>query len=374
MHFILDIFMGFFSIYFVIAHLDPTRSALIASIAIFAGNIIHPLTGYLADRIKGKSILFMSLILASIFSSSIGLTTNYSILFIMVILSRIGSALFHPAGATISSLAGGNRSSASLAIFATTGTIGYSFSQILFSYFTKYLGFRNSYLLAIPGVILALYYLFFSKVSINTEGQTIKLNASLRIIKERFMPLLLLYFVMVFRSAFIMAINFFIAKIFKDWGFGRLYYSSANMIFMLSSACGLLAAGVLSSKIKAKILLTISLTAFLPFFLIFLVAGFKGNLSLTYLFLILTGFILYSGHASNITMGQKIAPEITSTVSGILMGFAWATSSFGPTICALSSNSIPIFPGLASGLVILSILPLIAGFLVQFLPHTIQKY
>ena len=155
MHFVLDTFMGFFSIYFVIAHLDPVKSALIASVTIFIGNIIHPVTGYLADRIPGKFVLFTGLILTSIFASIIGITTSYSLLFVFVIISRVGSALFHPAGATISSSAGGNKNSASLAIFSTAGTIGYSFSQLIFSYFTKYMGFHNSYLLAFPGIILA---------------------------------------------------------------------------------------------------------------------------------------------------------------------------------------------------------------------------
>ena len=104
----------------------------------------------------------------------------------------------------------------------------------------------------------------------------------------------------------------------------------------------------------------------------FLLLGSKGHSILMYFFLILTGFILYSGHASNIIMGQKIAPEITSTISGILMGFAWATSSFGPMVCALFTNKISLFPGISSGLVILSVLPLLASFMVIILPQTVQ--
>ena len=149
-----------------------------------------------------------------------------------VIIKRFELAFFHPAGTTISSSAGGNKSSASLAIFSTAGTIVYSFSQLIFSYFTKYMGFHNSYLLAFPGIILAA--------------------------------------------------------------------------------------------------------------------------------------------VMHLITGHRIAPEIKSTISDILMGFAWATSSFGSTVCALINDKLPFFSGLTSGLVILSIFPLIAGFIVHFLLPNIQ--
>jgi hypothetical protein len=71
-------------------------------------------------------------------------------------------------------------------------------------------------------------------------------------------------------------------------------------------------------------------------------------------------------------MGHRVAPEMTSTISGILMGFAWATSSFGPILCALSRGIFPKIGQLTSGLVVLSVFPLIASILTLYLSKEVE--
>ncbi len=373
MHFLVDSFMAYFSIYFVLAGLDPVKSAVIASITTFIGNILQPVTGYITDKIRGKIILFLGIFLASISASLLGVTKNYIILAILLGISKIGSALFHPSAANIASGAGGNNNAKSFAIFSTAGTVGYAFSQLIFSSFTKTFGLGKSYFLAIPGLIVSILYLLFSKMEVYGRSNSVTLKSFKDTISENFLPIFILYLIMVFRSSFVLALNFFIAKILHEWGYSRFYYSSANTVFMVSGASGLLVAGWLSKTIRPKHLLSFSLYGFIPFFLAFITYGPKGNLPLSFILLSLTGFILYSGHASNVTMGHRIAPDMTSTISGILMGFAWGTSSFGPALCALLKDTIPIFPGITSGLVILSALPLTSSILVYFLPDKVEK-
>jgi hypothetical protein len=83
--------------------------------------------------------------------------------------------------------------------------------------------------------------------------------------------------------------------------------------------------------------------------------------------------VLHGGYGTNIILGHKIAPEITSTVSGILMGFAWATASFGPTLCAVSGGIFPRMGNLASGLFILSFFPLVASVFAFLLSKEIDS-
>lgn len=106
LHFFLDSYMGFFAVYLVIAGLDPLKSAIIITITMFAGNILQPIMGYTADRTRGKMPLFIGLFLTSVSMSMIGLTTSYTVLFVLVLFGQLGSALFHPAGANIAGAAG----------------------------------------------------------------------------------------------------------------------------------------------------------------------------------------------------------------------------------------------------------------------------
>jgi len=71
-------------------------------------------------------------------------------------------------------------------------------------------------------------------------------------------------------------------------------------------------------------------------------------------------------------MGHRVAPEMTSTISGILMGFAWAVSSFGPTLCAFTAGAFRPFPGIASGLLLLTLFPVAASILSLLLPHQVD--
>ena len=141
---------------------------------------------------------------------------------------------------------------------------------------------------------------------------------------------------------------------------------------MLSGAVGILAAGHLVDFIKPRKLLSVSLSGFIPFFILFIYFGAAGKLLPTMVFLAVTGFIFNGGHAANIVMGHRVAPEMTSTISGILMGFAWAAASFGPTLCTRFSGVIPGIGDLASGLTVLLIFPIMAFILSIFLSREVD--
>jgi FSR family fosmidomycin resistance protein-like MFS transporter len=371
MHFFLDSYMGFFAIYFVIAKLDPVRAALIATITIFTGNILQPFFGYAADRIRGKLPVFIGLCITSISMSLLGMTRAYPLLFIMVLFGQVGSSFFHPAGANIAGAAGSS-TDRSFAIFSTIGTVGYSLSQPIFSAFTGWVGLSRSYFLALPCLCLAFFYLAFSSTGIQGPEKELDFGEFRRIIKKRFWPILLLFFIMVLRSAFIISVITFLAKAFDDWGFPRNVYSIAAPVFMLSGAGGILLAGHVTHRIRPRKLMAFTLTAFLPFFIWFLLHGENGSVGTSFVLLALSGFIIHGGHAANIVMGHRVVPEMTSTISGILMGFAWATSSFGPTVTAVTGDTIRGFPGITSGLLLVSTLPVVAAVLSLLLPTEVD--
>jgi len=379
MHFFLDSYMGFFAVYLVIADLDPVKSALIITITTFSGNILQPFMGFAADRIRGKLPLFLGLILTPICMSMIGVTTKYLPLFFLLLFGQLGSSMFHPAGANVAGAAGLDKKDTSFAIFSTMGTIGYSFSQLIFSTFTKMLGTKSSFLLMFPGTALAVIYFFFCNMEVHGHEKHMPLSELKQIFIHRLLPLSLLFFIMVLRSAFVYSVNFFVAKTLSEWGFGRGVYSSANTVFMLSAAGGILTAGFLADRIKPKTLLLFSLTGFFPFFLLFLLTGSGliasngSKIIPAFIFLSISGFILHGGYGTNIIMGHRIAPEMTSTISGILMGFAWAVSSFGPTLCTLTRGTFPGIGSIASGLLVMSFFPIAASCLAFFIPSGMDK-
>jgi FSR family fosmidomycin resistance protein-like MFS transporter len=373
MHFLLDAYMGFFSIYLVIARLDPRKAALIITATSFAGNILQPFTGYTADRIRGKLPLFIGMVVAVLAMSAIGSTVNYLILFFLVLSGQLGSSLFHPAGANVSSSAGKSKRDASFAFFSMLGTLGFAISQPLFSIFTQRFGTTYSFILALPTLFIAVLYLLRSDIEIESHLKSLHFKEFRLLLLKKLIPISLLFLIMVFRSAFVYSMNSFVAKTFEEWGFSRPIYSSANAVFMIAGALGILAAGHLAIRVKPSVLVRISLVAFFPSFLLFLYFGNRGQTYLSFLFLALCGFLLHGGYGTNIVMGHRIAPEMMSTISGILMGFAWAVASFGPTLCAYSHGLFPRIGGFSSGLFLLSLFPLAATVFSLFLPKEVDR-
>jgi len=240
LHFFVDIYAPFFALYLVTAGLDPVKAALISSVASFISNGIQPFLGYLADRVRGKLPIFLGLLIGAIAMSLIGLTRDYSLLFLLVLTGRLGISIFHPAAANIAAASSMTSKEQSFSIFITMGTIGFALSHPYFSSVTTLLGNRYSFLLALPAVIFAFSYLFFSRLEIaGTVGQ-LNLPKAGNILLKRAGPLSILFFIMVFRTGFISTLTFFIAKIFSEWGFSRVSFSLANTVFSIAAAAGVL--------------------------------------------------------------------------------------------------------------------------------------
>jgi len=262
MHFLIDAYMGFFSIYLVIARLDPQKAALIITATTFAGNILQPFTGYATDRIRGKLPLFIGMAVAVLSMSAIGSTANYLLLFFFVLFGHLGSSIFHPAGANVSSTVGRTKKDQSFAFFSMLGMIGFALSQPIFSLFTQRFETKYSLLLALPALLFAVLYLLRSSIKIESQLESLHFKEFRVLLLKKLFPISLLFLIMVFRSAFVYSINSFIAKTYEEWGFSRSIYSSANAVFMISGALGILAAGNLATVVKPRTLMRISLVGF----------------------------------------------------------------------------------------------------------------
>ena len=373
LHFFVDINAGFFAVYMVIAGLDPMKAALISSISNLAGNGIQPLLGFWTDRIRGKMPIFLSVLIGSIIMSSIGLTKDYSILYVLMIVGTIFLSLFHPAGSNIASAAGLQRKERGFAIFITIGTLGFALSQPYFSGVTSLLGNRLSIVLALPAVVLAFGYLLFSRMEISGPEQRINLKEIRRILQGRKGIILLLFAVMVLRHGFIMTLGFFIAKIFADWGFQRFTYSIVATVYSITGALGMLISGYMAHRIKTKSIILVSLIGYIPFFIILIAAGQAGSLALALPALAITGFILQLSHVPIIVMGHRLLPEGTSTISGVLLGFAWAIGRLVQPIAPACADFFSWAPGISSGLIVLTSFMFAAMLLSLLLPARLDS-
>ena len=369
LHFSADLYSLFFPIYMVIAGLDPAWAAMIFAVSSLAANGLQPAMGLWADRVRGKLPVFLGLTVGALAMSLIGLTRSYALLAVLVVVGRLGISLFHPAGSNIAGAAGGKRSELAFSIFMSIGIAGGSLSQPYFSLFTQASATPARPCWPSRPWSRPCSTCSRGRMTIAGPHQSVDLARAVRTLRGRLAPLLLLLAIMIFRYGFTAAIGFFAAKLFADWGFGRAAYSAAATFYNLAGAAALLVSGVIAHRVKPRTLFIVSQLAFLPFLALLLWFGGRGALWPALACLSVTGFILNLAQVANITMGHRLLPELTSTVSGILMGLAWAVGEFALPLGAAFSGRFPWAPGLGSGLVVLVTLPLLATLLTLFLPR-----
>jgi len=368
LHFCADLYSLFFPIYMVTAGLDPARSALIFAASSLAANGLQPAMGLWVDRVRGKLPVFLGLAVGAMSMSLIGLTRDYALLALLVTGGRLGISLFHPAGANIAGEAGGARKDLAFSIFMAVGIAGGSLSQPFFSLLTQALGNAASPLLVLPALLACLAYLLRGALRVSGPRPSLGAGGALAALRGRAGPLLLLLGIMILRYGFTTAIGFFAAKLFADWGFARSAYSAAATFYNLAGAGGLLLSGVIAHRVRPRTLFLVSQLGFLPFLALLLWFGGRGALWPALAALSLTGFVLNLAQVANILMGHRLFPEMTSTVSGILMGLAWAVGEFALPAGASLAGAFPWAPGLSSGLIALVVMPLLATVFTLLLP------
>ncbi len=327
-HFFADFFVGVWPIYKTLAGIDILQAGIIMGIAGFTGELSQAFFGYFSDRGYRKVILLLGVLLCS----AILLVTAVEGFFywlVLVLLLMIGSGAFHPsANGMASSLAPGHQGKAVL-FFASGGAVGLAFSQLIFS---KVLESFNGkvYILYLPMLVITAWLILhpFPKLRMTEKGVSVK---------EFFRPLIrnkkalsLLYLAQVANQAVFVSFLFLLPDILLARGCHRWFcMGGGHMCVILGGAVSMVIAGWLCDKYGHRVVLLFVLAGALISLYLFLMqrslAPIANVLALTFL-----GVFLGVSNPVIISWGNRIVPESPSTVSALLMGFAWCLGNLAP--------------------------------------------
>jgi FSR family fosmidomycin resistance protein-like MFS transporter len=140
-----------------------TKSGLILLFANFTSSIIQPAFGHLADRYSQGWFLPGGIFLASIALSLTGFAWSSEVLLLLVVLSGMGVAIFHPEGYRTAHFFTGQKKATGMAIFSVGGNLGFSLGPIMVTYLVTYYGLKGTGFFSIPGVVTVFLFLFSLK-------------------------------------------------------------------------------------------------------------------------------------------------------------------------------------------------------------------
>jgi FSR family fosmidomycin resistance protein-like MFS transporter len=250
-----------------------------------------------------------------------------------------------------------------MSIFVTSGTIGYSLGPIFITYAVEYLGTDRSYLVMIPGIIVFLS-LYFLLPSLEHSSKTVG-GASLGwSLGKYWRPLLLLYVLVVIRSAVQICFVNFLPLYLSQRGLTAIAAGKLTSLFLFFGAIGGFSGGTLADRFGERNVISFSMLCATPFLLAFLLTS--GTLS--YLMLALGGVVLLSTVPVNIVMAQELIPQSASVVSALMMGFAWGMGGMMVPII----GKIADVAGLKKALIVIVLLPTLGFLLSLLLPKKVS--
>jgi len=325
-HFITDFYNGFLApllpIIVVKLRLSLALTGLLLSIFSISNSLIQPITGFFDDRLKRNYFVVLGPIITAVFMGFLGWVNRYGTLIFILVMSGIGTAMFHPPGAAQVGRLKNSRKGFSMSIFNTAGALGVTLGTLIIIPYTNTFGLKATIFTILPAILFSVYsyknFLSEKSVSHHREHQANIINT----IKPHKWLLINLYLIVVIRAVTVLTFSGFIPLYLTPEGQSPFFGAVALATFQFFTTAGILVGGHFYDRIGTKKTLIISFVFVVPFAL-----GFINLPSIWGLpFLAIMGFSLSSSTPVNIILSQEAVPSQASLMSSIMMGLGWGVA------------------------------------------------
>ncbi len=344
--------------------LKPAQAGLLTPLLMISSSLMQPVYGMISDRYLKRSMAVFGPLVAAVFLSLLGTATSLPMLMAFVVIGGIGVGSFHPQGAAMVSRAAatdemGKHQGMVMSIFSSAGTVGYAMGPILIASAVSLYGLENSWYTMGWGI--AMFALMFhycpplERVERAEDAPTLK--QSLRAV---WAPLTLLYFAVVLRSAVSVSVHTFLPFALQSNGMTDNERSWILGGFMLFGGIGGFFGGALADRFGARRVTILAMLLATPL----LIGAFSTSGVLSYSLMMLGGTLLNLPIPISVVMAQRLVPGGASTVSALVMGFAWGAGALMAPLTGMLSSRI----GFYSALLVVSFLPLASAALLWRFP------
>jgi FSR family fosmidomycin resistance protein-like MFS transporter len=332
-------------------------------------SLTQPLFGYLSDRYGGRWFAVGGLIWLAILQGLVGFMPTFESAVVISTLAGLGSAAFHPQGASGANIAAGEQKSAGIAMFMLGGNGGFAVGPILAALILGWMGVRGTAVLGLIGLLIAPFLYFLTGRA--QKQADVKKQASWRIeLNPMFTTtaVVALILVMSLRAMSQQSFSSFTPQFFVDIaGFSKAQASALSSLMLFVLAFGTLVGGVLADRIGGAKVMAVSMLVSAPLMAtMFLLGDWRAFWIAPFL-----GFASGAAWPPMLVMAQSLFPKNAGVGSGVALGFVFAMGGIGLQITGWLAE--PEHLGLLTSMLILSVVPLITAVLVMWLPNIQAK-
>ncbi len=310
--------------------LSYAQVGVVALVSSVGATLSQPLFGYASDRLDARRVIMSSMLWIGLIIGVVGLARNYWILVLLAGLGSLGSAAFHPAGATLAGSIATTRRGATLSIFSVSGTLGSALSPLLITAGIGWLGLPGTAVLipvaALVGLLLYREWGWthqpeeISPAENRPAAQVLKPGA-----KSSLAALILVVLMVMCRSWFQLSLSTYLPEWMQSRGWSLAASGQMLTAFLVTVSAGTVIGGALSDRFGRWQVVALSLGLLGPAHWLFMNASGSGQLGLVGLVGVLMGLTF----PVTVVMAQEAWPRGLGLASALAMGLGWLPGGLG---------------------------------------------
>lgn len=300
--------------------LNEVTLASFVAVVSFSSNVLQPFMGALSDRWGKRRTAALGLVLGSVLMSFLVIIPSVPLLFLLLAVGGLGSAIFHPSAVSMARAAG-ERKGLSVGLFTSGGPLGTALAPIVVLTVIEKLGAAYVPYLSIVGVVLGVLLFAFTPQQVRARGKD---RPKLFDAALFFGPVGLLAISGIFRAtafiSFTSAIGVWLVNV-KGYAPTAPVIGFTLAVYSIAASVGVLVSGALEHYVSRRLLIAGSMLLGLPMLLgVFALPTASPGY---YLLVALAGLFVNFSIPLLVVSAQDLAPHAVATASGMLMGFTW---------------------------------------------------
>ena len=334
--------------------LSYAESAAILMTMTFSSSIIQPLFGYLSDRWSLNWMLPVGVVIAGVFFGMLAFVDTYWQTLLVVFISGLGVAAYHPEGAKEALLCSPRRV-VNMSWFMLGGNVGNGFGPIAVMACYTLLGNTGIVLFAVPAIIVGMAVQIIMRRVTRVDKLTPAQRTKPLPMGERFKPMAFLLTSVIFRASIQMGFMVFMPfYVTRYLGWNNLDAAALLTYYLVVGSIGTIVGGFIGQKMGPRRFFLISVLFVTPFTAFFLMteSGF-----FFYLWLALSGATLMSTWSSMLVMAQDIMPDRSGMAAALMVGFSIGSGG----LCATLMGFLADIWGVMAVMVLMVFLPLLSA-------------
>lgn len=341
-------------------HLSYSQVGVAAALSNISSSLMQPAFGWVSDRWPTRWLMWVGIAWTGVFMGCVGLVPNYLVLLLVIFLTGVGTAAFHPIASMAVALASGHQRGLAMSFFSAGGNLGFALGPVVAAWLMARLGLSGTMAVMVPGSLMAvaMYTWRDTFVAPSRASGEDALAPAAPIPWGR---LATLCAVITLRSWGYSGLITFIPLLLREQGVSLQLAGWSLFVFLFFGAMGGLLGGHLSDRVGRHLVIATSLLMF-PI-LMAMALAIQGLLQ--WLFLAIAGAALLASFSVTVVFAQELLPRRLGLASGLTLGFAFGAGGVGVGLSGFLADAL----GLRTSVWILLALPGIAGLMaLTFFP------